>query len=146
PDRGQMTYLAYSYDGRGVRVRTLWKTPGPFAQTRRSIYSPELHLLAQSDWTSGATLQGVFFGTDYIWFADLPVAQTFTDLFQPTRYTFTDHLGTPILQTDGTRAVPWRAEYEPYGSIYTYQAGDADDPQALRFPGQEASESRLING
>jgi RHS repeat-associated protein len=90
-------------------------------------------------------LEGQFDGTDYIWFADQPVAQAFSDPSQPTRYTFTDHLGTPILQTDATAAVVWRAEYEPYGSIYTYRAGDADDPQALRLPGQEAAESGPSN-
>jgi RHS repeat-associated protein len=140
PGPGETSYL---YDGRGVRITTSLTTPGapPWGgtKTRRSVYSPELHLLAQSDWAS-FTAEGQFDGTDYSWFADQPVAQAFTDPSQPTRYTFTDHLGTPILQTDAAAAVVWRAEYEPYGSIYTYRAGDADDPQALRLPGQEASE------
>lgn len=34
----------------------------------------------------------------------------------------------------------WRAEYEPYGSVYAYRAGDDGDPQALRLPGQEAAD------
>jgi hypothetical protein len=51
-------------------------------------------------------------GTEYIWFGDQPVAQTFTDLTLPTRYTFTDHLGTPILQTSPTGSIAWRVEYE----------------------------------
>jgi len=36
--------------------------------------------------------------------------------------------------------VVWRAEYEPYGSVYAYRAGDDGDPQALRLPGQEAAD------
>jgi len=57
----------------------------------------------------------------------------------PLRFTFTDHLGTPILQTDPAGDVVWRAEYEPYGSIYAYRAGDDTDNQTLRLPGQEAT-------
>jgi len=172
--------LGYSYDGRGVRIVTSLTTPGmpPWGgtKTRRTVYSPELHMLSQSAWSgedielgerpdrssnlaprtrsprAGLTLAvirpataipigGSSVGTDYIWFADQPVAQAFTDPSQPARYTFTDHLGTPILQTDATAAVVWRVEYEPYGSIYTYRVGNANDPQALRLPGQEAPES-----
>jgi RHS repeat-associated protein len=148
PNPGESSYLDYAYDGRGVRISTSLTTPGVppsgGTKTRRSVYSPELHLLAQSDWAS-YSLEGEFDGTDYIWFADQPIAQLFTDPSHPARYTFTDHLGTPILQTDPAAAVVWRAEYQPYGSVYTYRAGDADDPQALRLPGQEASENDEYN-
>jgi len=135
-------HFDYSYDGRGVRIFSAWTSGGPgqpwgFTRTRKSIYSPELHLIGQSDW-EGLTMDGVFNGTEYIWFGDQPVAQTFTDPSLPTRYTFTDHLGTPLLQTDSTATVVWRAEYEPYGGVYTYRVGDESDPQALRLPGQEA--------
>jgi RHS repeat-associated protein len=144
PNPGEASYVDYLYDGRGVRITTSLTTPGapPWGgtKTRRSVYSPELHLLAQSNWAT-YTLEGEFDGTDYVWFGDQPVAQAFTDPAQPTRYTFTDHLGTPILQTDATATLVWRAEYEPYGSVYTYRAGDGADPQALRLPGQEASDS-----
>jgi RHS repeat-associated protein len=172
--------LGYSYDGRGVRILTSLTTPGmpPWGgtKTRRSVYSPELHLLSQSAWsgedvelgeragrssnlatrtrsprvgltlaairpTTAIPIGGSSVGTDYIWFAGQPVAQAFTGPSEPVRYTFTDHLGTPILQTDATAAVVWRVEYEPYGSIYSYRVGDANDPQVLRLPGQEAPES-----
>ncbi|MGH7926563.1 MAG: RHS repeat domain-containing protein, partial [Candidatus Binatia bacterium] len=52
------------------------------------------------------------------------------------RWTFNDHLGTPVLQTDATGAVVWRLEQEPYGSEFAFRAGSAL-PQPLRFPGQE---------
>lgn len=135
--------LTYEYDGRGIRVASLrsgtifgWRRQS----RRRSVYSPELHLIAQSDWMVNPTLAGTFDGTEYIWFGDQPVAQAFTDPTLPTRYTFTDHLGTPVLQTDADAAVVWRAEYEPYGSVYAYRVGDVNDPQALRLPGQEVAE------
>ena len=85
-------------------------------------------------------VDGWFNGTEYIRFGDQSVAQTFTAPSLPTRYTFTDHLGTPLPQTSPTGSVAWRAEYEPYGSVYSYRAGDASDPQALRLPGQDLAE------
>ena len=148
PDPGQQSpHLQLSYDGRGVRIGSSVTSPLPppwgGTSTRRSIYSPELSLLAQYD-TSGFVLEGAPpEGTDYIWFGGQPVAQAFTDLAQPLRYTFTDHLGTPLLQTVADAAVAWRAEYEPYGSVYVYRVADADDPQALRLPGQEAADPMI---
>jgi YD repeat-containing protein len=145
PDPGQSERTQFSYDGRGVRVASSVTTPGPppwgGTTTRRSIYSPELQLLAQYD-SSGMMLDGVpsTDGTEYVWFGGQPIAQTFTDLSQPLRYTFTDHIGTPILQTTPSATVVWRAEYEPYGSVYAYRVGDDSDPQALRLPGQEATD------
>ncbi len=131
---------AYGYDGRGVRVYARkfgWPVPQMLEQ--HSVYSPELRLLARTDW-SYLTLEGLFAGTDYIWFGDLPVAQVPAYLLdQPPLYTFTDHLGTPILQTDADAGVVWRAEYEPYGTVYAYRAGDSAG-QILRLPGQEVDD------
>ncbi|HEV2721302.1 MAG TPA: RHS repeat-associated core domain-containing protein, partial [Thermoanaerobaculia bacterium] len=134
--------IVYSYDGRGVRVGALMsiypRTPSPQPH-RNWVYSHELHLLAQTDWISHITLGGQFEGTDYIWFEDTPVAQASTNPALPLRYTFADHLGTPILQTDPSATIVWRAEYEPFGSVWSYRAGSATD-QILRFPGQELSD------
>jgi RHS repeat-associated protein len=104
-----------------------------------SVYSPELQLLSKGDAIpSPELLEKDFTGTDIIWLGNLPVAQTFTDP-AATRFTFSDHLGTPLLQTDLSGAVVWRVEYDPYGSLYAYRAGGSDaDPQPLRLPGQEA--------
>jgi RHS repeat-associated protein len=55
-------------------------------------------------------------------------------------YTFTDHLGTPLIQTDSTTAVVWRTEHEPYGNVYLMRKGARPD-QPLRFPGQELAMS-----
>ena len=141
--------LEYDYDGRGVRAHAYSISPGPppwgGTKTRRSFYSPELHLLAQSDWEQFME-DGWFNGTEYIWFGDQPVAQTFTDPTLPSRYTFTDHLGTPLLQTASGTSVVWRAEYEPYGRIYSYRVGDSSDPQTLRLPGQDAAEFSDLTG
>jgi RHS repeat-associated protein len=127
--------VEYLYDGRGVRAAAIWHgwMVAPLRDgLRYYVYSPELHLLGQTDWADN---DEVFSGTEYIWFGDLPVAQASST--QPLRYNFTDHLGTPILQTGSDAGIVWRAEYEPYGSVYAYRAGDSTDPQVLRFPGQE---------
>ncbi|HXH38819.1 MAG TPA: RHS repeat-associated core domain-containing protein [Thermoanaerobaculia bacterium] len=75
---------------------------------------------------------------EYVWFGGQPVAQ-FDAATNTPHWTFTDHLGTPILQTNAAGAVDWRAEYEPYGTVTTLRAGAARH-QPLRFPGQEYDE------
>jgi RHS repeat-associated protein len=55
-----------------------------------------------------------------------------------THWTYTDHLGTPLIQTDTNGTVTWQAEYEPYGSVYALRAGDVHQP--LRLPGQSAEQ------
>jgi hypothetical protein len=74
--------------------------------------------------------------TEYIWFPGHPVAQS--DTAGATSWTFTDHLGTPILQTSAAQGITWRAEYEPYGAVYNLRSLDQHQP--LRLPGQEAEQ------
>src|SRR3954447_5529537 len=135
--------INYSYDGRGVRmIRSEGTTgyPTPYA-SRYYVYSPELQLLAvtvddnTNVWGKKA-IGNVVPATQHqiAWFNGRPVL----DLVGGSTllYTFDDHLGTPILQTDGSGSVIWRAEYDPYGDVWTMRAGAARD-QVLRFPGQE---------
>lgn len=95
---------------------------------------------------------------EIIWFGDRPVAQV-----GPARaatpdpelarrrigtmsipadrafyFTVTDHLGTPVIQTDMAGAIVWQAEYEPYGAIWEMRVGKGSQ-QPLRFPGQETA-------
>jgi len=130
--RGQAHYI---YDGRGVRVREyLGPTETSLAYNRYALYSPDFKLL-----TYVLLIPGKTYTMNIIWLNDMPVAQWGEEGFIPTsvlRYTFTDHLGTPILQMVGS-AVAWQAEYEPFGSIFSFRTGNAGD-QILRFPGQEA--------
>jgi RHS repeat-associated protein len=97
------------------------------------FYSPELHLIAESELTTTASPAVLI---EYIWFAGRPVAQS--DATGTTSWTFTDQLGTPILQTSGPQGVSWRAEYEPYGAVYALRSSDQHQP--LRLPGQEAEQ------
>jgi RHS repeat-associated protein len=74
---------------------------------------------------------------EIVWLGTLPVAQVSPgDEHFPLRYTYTDHLGTPILQTDPSGMTVWRAEHEPYGQIWTMRLGTRTE-QPLRLPGQE---------
>src|SRR5262249_12940343 len=72
---------------------------------------------------------------EYYWFAGLPVGQYDLSTSTP-HWTFPDHLGTPIIETDAARAIDWRAEYEPYGRVFTYRTGSTRH-QPPRLPGQE---------
>jgi RHS repeat-associated protein len=98
-----------------------------------SLYTPELNLMSETETTSNSAPAMAY---DYIWFGGKPVAQVDIATSTP-HWTFTDHLGTPILQTNASGAIDWRAEYEPFGTVYTLRTG-ATRHQPLRFPGQEA--------
>jgi len=99
-----------------------------------SLYTPELNLMSQ---TTPSTASNPPIANEYIWFGGQPVAQIDV-ASNATRSTFTDHLGTPILQTDATGTVIWRAEYDPYGEARQMRVGTSTD-QPLRLPGQEAA-------
>jgi RHS repeat-associated protein len=84
-----------------------------------------------------------WFKHEFAWYDGQPLVQMhYSD--GPHWY-FTDHLGTPILQTNAAGTVVWRVEYEPYGDIWQRRvpAPVEEGPtptvdQPLRFPGQEA--------
>jgi RHS repeat-associated protein len=149
--RNLLTTGGYQYDGRGIRVlRAGTQTNAGITATW--TYTPELHpLTVQNDAINGFGILEFVNSRRFVWFGDLPVAQidTVPDEFSlpadTTRYTFTDHLGTPIVQTDDTGAIVWRAEYEPYGHLRTVVTGHLED-QPLRLPGQEAYPEPNIHG
>jgi len=97
------------------------------------LYTPEMNLLAETELTTSAH---PLISNEYVWFNGHPVAQI--DSTGTTSWTFTDHLGTPILQTSALQGVVWRAEYEPFGEIYALRSYDRHQP--LRLPGQEAEQ------
>ncbi|MEA2695148.1 MAG: type secretion system secreted protein VgrG, partial [Acidobacteriota bacterium] len=100
------------------------------------LYTPELNLLAETELTANAH---PLIASEYVWWNGHPVAQV--DATGTTAWTFTDHLGTPILQTSAQQGIVWRAEYEPFGTIYALRSYDKHQP--LRLPGQEAEQLGL---
>lgn len=108
--------------------------PGP--PRRNFIYSPEMNLLAESE-LSWPRHKAILY--EYIWFNGHPVAQV--DGENVTHWTFTDHLGTLLIQTTASQTVWWRAEYEPYGKVWSLTTIDQHQP--FRLPGQEAEQLNL---
>ena len=102
--------------------------------TQYFFYTPEMSLLSQTELRAAGGQPQI--AVDYIWFNGHPVAE---ERPTQTRYTYTDHLGTPFLQTDTSFAPVWRIEYEPFGGAYELRTGTNPD-QRLRFPGQEYDE------
>ena len=99
---------------------------------RYSFYSPELNLLAESEFSSVASPA---IQSEYVWFDGQPIAQI-ENATSTLHYYFNDHLGTPLLTTNSLGAVDWRIEREPYGARYVTGTG-IDRDQPLAFPGQE---------
>ncbi len=100
---------------------------------RHAVYSTEATLIAETAVASTARPE---IEQEYVWFDSRPVAQ-FDAAAQTVRWTFADHLSTPLLQTSASGSVQWRAEHESYGAVYDLRAG-SELRQPLRLPGQEA--------
>ena len=125
--------VTYQYDGLGRRVSKSGPTtlvPGGFV---RYVYDTAHHLVGEYK-ADGTPIK------EYVWIGDLPVAmiETHPDSTTTAYAIETDHLGTPRLLTDATRAPRWRWTSPPFGEVLP-----EDDPSELgavtfnlRFPGQ----------
>jgi RHS repeat-associated protein len=139
PDPGHPGYgtvIGVLEDGAGVFASSAVSSMSAQAATstrRISLYSPEMSLMAETELTTTARPAILY---EYIWFDGRPLAQV--DGAGTVSWSFTDHLGTPLLQTSALQGIVWRAEHEPYGSIYALRSYDRHQP--LRFPGQEADQ------
>ncbi len=117
---------AYYYDGFRRRLSTTLSSGG---DSRDSFFDPGSHLIAETTQFTGSNPPLAY---KYIWLGNRPVAQVDSG---GTHWTFADHLGTPLVQTNTTPAITWQAEYEPFGNIWTVRTGSTLH-QPLRFPGQ----------
>jgi RHS repeat-associated protein len=112
------------------------RTPLVSTGSRYFFYTPEMNLMAETELTSNSTPAILY---EYIWFNGQPVAQM--DSAGTASLTFTDHLGTPLIQTSSVQGITWRAEHEPYGEVFALRTPDQHQP--LRLPGQEAEQLNL---
>src|ERR1051326_935179 len=126
---GPTVEIDYAYDGRGVRVHA-----DAFGQPTDYVYTPELQLSLMHNGTDT---------TEIAWFNGHAVAQI-SQQSSTARFTFTDHLGTPVLQTDSAAQIVWQADYEPFGRLYQLRTGDSEEEQPLRLPGQEIAAHNSI--
>jgi RHS repeat-associated protein len=142
---GTATYL---YDGHGRRVSKI----GPqfnFNGETLYFYDPSGRLLTEMmlDGEGGGV------GKDYLHLPDGPVARLdwwVPPCFQCTEpgceliacigpeerlnYYHNDHLGTPIAMTNQDAEFVWRAEYLPFGELFSNTIAEVENN--LRFPGQ----------
>jgi RHS repeat-associated protein len=130
------------YRGMHLRIKPASFVGGRQALTsntawRYSFYSPEMNLLSETELRTTIGTPAVLY--EYIWFNGHPVAQV--DAGIVTHWTFTDHLGAPLIQTTSAGNVYWQAEYEPYGKVFALRTVDQHQP--LRLPGQEAEQLNL---
>ncbi len=113
-------WLDHVYDGRGVRVMSIDRVvaegevvgieePPPPAYY---FYTPELSMLNIVSRTTART-------ADVIWFGSHPIADHGDS---GLRYTLTDHLGTPILQTNTSASIVWHARTRPPSAPSTNSA------------------------
>jgi RHS repeat-associated protein len=125
---------AFLYDGRSY-LRRAEQTAGGTASVEPTYdTSGLLHALTAK--TSSTATAGT---TIHLYLAGRPVAQLHTDGTTETwTYLTTDHLGTPLLATDGEGEVVWEGGFEPFGNDYQAgtAAGASDNGIFLRLPGQ----------
>jgi RHS repeat-associated protein len=130
----------YVYDGfERLAVREVLNTT-PSGKTH-FLFNEENDVIAETSAATGASFR------EYIWLpgegvggggkpiAVIDQANTATP---KTYWISTDHLDRPVLMTDATRAIVWRAEYRPFGEVISLAGPAATDANlgTQRFPGQ----------
>ncbi|ACA16903.1 RHS protein [Methylobacterium sp. 4-46] len=125
---GGVVKANYLYDGKNrLSVRQVVNsTP---SGTQHLIHDVWDHVLAETDGAGQAV-------REYVWAGDIPVAvvDSSAGAGSPTLlWVHVDHLGRPELMTDATKAVKWRAVYEPFGAVSSLTGPAA---LSMRFPGQ----------
>jgi hypothetical protein len=109
--------------------------------SRYSLYTPELNLMTETETTTASSPAITY---EYVWFAGQPAAQ-FDVATNTAHWTFTDHLGTPVLQTNTAGAVDWRAEYDPYGTVNTLRAGAPDTSRCDSLARSTTRHRRIVS-
>ena len=106
-EQGLTTLASYQHNALGERVV---RTAG--SATTHYHYDRDGRLIAESDGTGSAI-------REYLYLGDLPLAVVdHTGVGSAALYhVHADHLGTPRVMTDGTKAVVWDAVFKPFGEV-----------------------------
>jgi RHS repeat-associated protein len=116
----------YIYNAKGQRVvKTLTDASGKVTTTHYHFNQQNL-LIAETD-DGGQPL------VEYIYLNKQRVASVrYQDTEQSLDYVHNDHLGSPMLQTNGKAKITWRNQTLPFGQEYQASATE----QGFGFPGQ----------
>ena len=118
----------YLYNGFGQLV-SRQVTTGVSTSTIHMIYDQDGNLIAEADATTGDIVR------EYVWFDGRPIAvYDQVDTGSPVLYyVHVDHLERPIMMTDASGSIVWRAIYMPFGDVYSITGSASLN---YRFPGQ----------
>jgi RHS repeat-associated protein len=120
----QASYVNDAY-GR-LRIRTVAAGATPLGTTHVA-WDVFGHVLSE-------TLTGTGVQREYVWLGDMPLAVfDATSGTSRTYYVHVDHLDRPVMMTNASKTVVWKASYEPFGAVREITGAAALD---LRFPGQ----------
>ena len=125
---GTQIRVDYLYDGKSRLAQSIRQNVTN-AGTTRYIHDANDRIIAEVS-STGAAIR------EYVWLDDLPIAVLDGSVNQANPSLFwvhADHLNRPVMMTDATRAVVWRAFYEPFGAVHSITGPAANDN---RFPGQ----------
>src|SRR5437868_1064014 len=121
--RSRKSTTAYTYDGEGQRVRKL------LAENLRFVYGIGGQLIAEFSGSTGSLLKEYIYGADGLLATIEPTAVNSNG----TRYTTSDHLGSPRVVTNSGASVISRHDYMPFGEELGMGIGGRTT--AMGFPG-----------
>lgn len=127
----------YVYDSKGQRtVKAQFDTSGNVLQGSKFDYDQDGRLISELIFYPSGEYELVV----WVWLNDIPVVQkrvrydsSDAVLLDRTTWLHTDHLGTPRIGTNDSKAVVWKWESDPFGI-----GAPDENPNVvnLRFPGQ----------
>ncbi len=132
--QGTTVLVENEYDGKGRRAI---KRANNGATVTVFHYDLSDRLIAETDGQGNLRVE-------YVYLEGRPLAQIrHAGSSEAAYYYHDDHLGTPKLMTDGTGAVVWRVETDPFGNEIGTPIKTAENN--LRFPGQYRDEETGLN-
>lgn len=98
----------YAYDGQGRRVLSCTS-----AACSYQMYSQMGQLLTSYDYRNNKRVESIYLGGSLVALRELDTTTSTTT----TKYQHTDALGSPVAETNQSRAILEKSEYEPFGQV-----------------------------